>query len=255
MIYYFSATGNSKVVAEKLAQKMGDTCISIPEILGIDQYIYSAKEGESIGFIFPTFFFGVPTIVEEFIDKLELQVGKEQYVYLVLTCGGSTGEAGEIFHRLLKLKGGSLTAQFSVKMPDNYVPIYKIPDREELEKINKKADEDINIISRQIIRQIKGDKNNLKGFASKILTRVVYPVYKKGRKTAKFYAQDTCIHCGLCQTICPSQAIELEDEKPKWVKKQCALCLSCLHRCPVAAIQYGKRTEKHGQYLHPEAHL
>ena len=47
MIYYFSATGNSKVVAEKLAQKMGDTCISIPETLGIETYIYSAKEGES----------------------------------------------------------------------------------------------------------------------------------------------------------------------------------------------------------------
>lgn len=255
MIYYFSATGNSKVAAEKLAQKMGDTCISMPEALGLGKYIYSVKEGESIGFIFPTYFLGVPTIVEEFIERLELHADKETYVYLVLTCGSSTGEAGEIFHRLLKLKGVSLTAQYSVKMPDNYVPIYKIPDHEKLEKINQKANEDINIISRQIIRQIKGDKNSLKGFASKILTRVAYPVYKKGRKTAKFYVQDTCIHCGLCQITCPSQAIQLEDEKPKWVKEQCSLCLSCLHRCPVAAIQYGKKTEKHGRYLHPEAHL
>ena len=28
------------------------------------------------------------------------------------------------------------------------------------------------------------------------------------------------------------------------------MCLSCLHHCPKFAIQYGSRTQKHGQYSH-----
>ena len=29
------------------------------------------------------------------------------------------------------------------------------------------------------------------------------------------------------------------------------MCLGCLHRCPEFAIQYGKNTKKHGQYMNP----
>ena len=28
------------------------------------------------------------------------------------------------------------------------------------------------------------------------------------------------------------------------------MCLACLHHCPKFAIQYGKNTKKHGQYVH-----
>lgn len=46
-------------------------------------------------------------------------------------------------------------------------------------------------------------------------------------------------------------AIEMRDNRPIWIKEQCLQCLGCLHRCPVFAIQYGKKTIKHGQFVHP----
>ncbi len=55
-----------------------------------------------------------------------------------------------------------------------------------------------------------------------------------------------------CSWGLPVSAIEMNDRKPKWIKEQCVMCLSCLHHCPKFAIQYGKRTKKHGQYTHSQ---
>ena len=43
----------------------------------------------------------------------------------------------------------------------------------------------------------------------------------------------------------------MRDNRPIWIKEQCLQCLGCLHRCLVFAIQYGKKTIKHGQFVHP----
>ena len=67
--------------------------------------------------------------------------------------------------------------------------------------------------------------------------------------------QEAAKKSGLCQKICPAQAIRLENRKPVWVKEKCILCLGCLHRCPRFAIQYGKHTQAHGQYVNPHVKL
>lgn len=50
---------------------------------------------------------------------------------------------------------------------------------------------------------------------------------------------------------CPVKAIEMKNKKPVWVADKCVMCLGCLHRCPVFAINYGNKTQKHGQYINP----
>ena len=57
MILYFSATGNSKYVAEKIADATGDNAVSIDE--------YEGSEKIS-GIVCPTYSWGVPSVVREF---------------------------------------------------------------------------------------------------------------------------------------------------------------------------------------------
>ena len=102
MIFYFSATGNSKYVAEHLAAATDDHTIFLRDAIRGRRYQFDASREKRIGFVMPTYFFGVPSIVTFFLEKLRLKGYEGQYVYLVLTCGASTGGAGGQMDRLLE---------------------------------------------------------------------------------------------------------------------------------------------------------
>ncbi|MBC8378839.1 MAG: 4Fe-4S binding protein [Planctomycetes bacterium] len=47
---------------------------------------------------------------------------------------------------------------------------------------------------------------------------------------------DTCTGCGACVDSCPSEAIEMQDEKAVIVPDKCVDCGVCVDECPVEAI-------------------
>lgn len=255
MIFYFSGSGNSLYTARKIAGQEGGGLISIADAIKAGKYRYEPEKGEAVGFVIPTYFFGVPTIVREFLAGLLLGNASENYIYLVLTCGGTTANAGGMFAALLAERGCRLSASFSVVMVDNYVPLFTMPTDEKRDAILRKADARIEEICRMIVQRTAGDHDSCKGLAPLLVTAVSYPLYHYGRKTGKFAAGASCSGCGLCAEICPSAAIVMEEGRPSWVKDKCTLCFGCLHRCPRETINYGKKTAAHGRYVHPGAAL
>jgi ferredoxin len=255
MIFYFTATGNSLQAAQFLAGKLQTELISIPEAIAHDHYTYELTEGESVGFVFPVYFYGIPTIIRDFISRLELKGQKEPYLYSVLTCGGTSEGAGRMFKKQLEARGYRLSASFSVKMVDNYILMFKIISKEEQEERLAGAEKALEEIGELVKEKREGDFDRLKRRISGIVTGAAYPFYLHGRKTKKFYAGQNCSGCGLCASVCPCSAIGMEQGRPVWQKKQCIHCLGCIHRCPLAAIQYGKATAKRGRYVNPRAKL
>lgn len=255
MLFYFSATGNSKYAALKIAAKIKEEPVSIADCVKNREYTFERKSREKIGFVTPVYFWGLPSIVRGFLEKLELRFPGpcQPYTYYVATFGTTTGQAGRMAAEFLKRKGLSLNGRFSVQMPDTWTPIFDLSDKEKIRKINGRAEKQIAEAADRIERELAGDfiRRKIPEFAVKAF----YPQYEKARETANFTVEDTCIGCGLCARKCPVGAIEIEDGRPVWVKKQCTLCLGCLHRCPKFAIQYGKNTKKHGQYVHPDVKI
>jgi ferredoxin len=251
MIFYFSATGNSKYVAERIAAATDDHLVFLRDVIRSRGYQFDVSREKRIGFVCPTYYLGLPSIMTFFLEKLRLTGYTGQYVYLVLTCGGTTGNAAGQLAKALSSHGITLSAQFGVPMVDNYIPLYPIPEQEELEATLDGAEEYIDE-ARRVIRAFgTGNYNRCQGKAPHVATAVAYKAYQHGRSTKPFVLGDNCIRCGLCQEICPCGAISLSAGKPFWGKKRCVQCLGCLHRCPVRAIHWKKAEEDKGRYYNP----
>lgn len=251
MIFYFSATGNSKYAAERIASAGEDHLISLRDAVRSRSYRCDVSREERIGFVFPVYFWGLPSILRFFVQKLELTGYRGQYIYAVLTCGSSTGGAGDQLAELLKEKGLTLSAQFGIPMVDNYVPMFKVAGPEEIETRLDAAEAYIDDAARAIRAKGAGDYNRSRGAAPGVMTGALYPLYAHGRSTKPFVVTDHCIGCGLCQEICPCGAILISGGKPAWIKSQCVRCLGCLHRCPAQAIHWKTPTEDRGRYYNP----
>ena len=246
MIYYFSATGNSKHVANRLAEALNESVTPVLDVLG---------RGVSIDdlmiLVYPNYCGGVPSVIREFLQKNIFQISKDAKLILVITYGNNTGASSSIATKYFKKNTKrTFDAMYSVKMPDNWTPVFDLTNAEEVAEINRKADEEIDGIIRKIKMGIDGDHVNDK--LGKFMEAVYPGFYKSLSQTSHLSVEDTCIGCGLCAQNCPVSAIKIKNGKPTWTKKNCIMCLGCLHRCPKFAIQYDGKTKEHGQYLHPD---
>lgn len=109
MIYYFSATGNSKHVADRLAEALGTKSQSI-ETASAEIIL---ADGEPLGIVTPTNWNQLPVLVREFIKKAEFRPAKDNYVFTVATYGAIQGMVCEDARRELKRKGVTMNAVFS----------------------------------------------------------------------------------------------------------------------------------------------
>lgn len=50
--------------------------------------------------------------------------------------------------------------------------------------------------------------------------------------------EESCVHCGLCTGICPTEALTLDPEtyRLSFLRSRCIVCEQCIPTCPVQAI-------------------
>lgn len=236
MIFYFSGTGNSKWVAEKIAEKIGDKAYDISSLKELPEI----NNEEQIGFIFPIYAWGIPEPIDIFVRQLPKV---KSFTFGIGTCGA---EAGIALKRLSKVY--HLDSSYSIIMPSNYIIGEDIEEKSVILKKIELASKEIDKISTEIIEKRRAYRVN-EGKMSKLKSIFINKMFNKyGRTTAPFYVdKEKCIKCGLCAKMCPASTIKLVDGNPVWNKK-CYQCLRCINNCPRGAIQYGKNTNKRGRY-------
>lgn len=251
MIFYFSGTGNSKHVAHCLAHATGESCISIADCMNDGTFAFSLGEEERVGFVTPVYFWGLPHIVVRFVERLTIAGLHRNFIYHVITFGTTTGQAHYMMQELLESRGLWLDAKYNVRMVDVWTPLFDVSNREKCLRKTEAAEKDIAKVAEKVVARLSGNFDYLR--FPHWLARWYYLTYDSQRKTKHFHVlTDKCIGCKKCARQCPEQAIECNDGYPVWTKERCTMCLRCLHHCPHFAIQYGKQTVKHGQFVHPE---
>ncbi len=241
VIYCFSSTGNSLHVAQTLAQSQKARIIPIkgdPEVC----------QEESIGFIFPAYFWNMPIPVKEFVEKLII-TKPNPYIYAVVTYGGMIAGVAGGLDKLLRKKGQQLSYSAQIKMIDNYLPMF-----------DPKADPKLDSEADQAVRAIAADLAAQKVVKTKASTPInglfsrVYP-RKGGKADLHFRISDSCTQCGICTQVCPKTNIQQNKQGRPIFSQSCELCMGCVNACPVAAIDWKNKTAGKNRYRHSQVSL
>ncbi len=236
MIFYFSGTGNSKWVAEQIAEQLSDTAT---DILQCENDIDVSNE-QSVGIVFPVYAWSSPEIVGKFIKKIGTT---KAFTYIVSTCGSESGYSIKKLGKFIRVD-----SSYSVIMPSNYIVAADIESDEIISAKIQNAVKSIETIAKQIKENRHGSFEKVGKLAWLKSSIVSFGFNKFARRTKKFSSTDKCISCGVCAKDCPSGTIEMMNGRPNWKNKNCYMCVRCINECPVHAIEIGKSTNQRQRY-------
>ena len=244
MILYFSGTGNSKYVAQRIADALGD------EIVNLNDRIKSSdtspvETGERLIVVTPTYAWRIPRVVRDWLLKTELRGAKQ--VWFVMTCGSEIGNADKYNCELCAEKAISCMGTAQIVMPENFIAMFNAPTVEEARRIVAKAEPFIDPAI-AAIRAGHMFSPPRKKLYDRIASSAVNPVfYLLFVKANPFTASDVCIGCGKCEKLCPLNNITLQNARPVW-GTNCTQCMACICYCPTRAIEYGKKSAGQPRY-------
>mgnify|MGYP002589079516 CR=1 FL=1 len=238
MILYFSGTGNSKYVAKRIADALGDALVNLNDRIKSGD-TSPVETGERVIIVTPTYAWRIPRVVRDWLRKTELRGAKQ--AWFVMTCGSEIGNADKYNRELCTEKGLACMGTAQIVMPENYIAMFSAPQADEAREIVAQAEPSIDraIAAIQAGECFAPTRNNLYDrFMSGPVNPIFYSCFVKANA---FTVGNACTGCGQCVRRCPTNNITLQTGKPVW-GQNCTHCMACICYCPAEAIEYGKKS-------------
>lgn len=252
MIVFFSGNGNSAYVAARLSAILGEE-----DVLRLDKKLTGrnvlalTEKDRRIVWVCPVHAWGLPKAVSAFMETVKTE--GDAVHHLVVTCGDDTGYIDREWRGIMEKRGFRAGSCRHVIMPNTYVtmPGFDVDPKKLEEKKLREAEARIEEIAAAIASG-NTDTELHRGVFAHLKSGLLRSAFLKlGMNPEPFHANDACISCGICIANCPLENIAPDASgRPVW-GKDCTMCLGCYNRCPRHAVQYGKITEKKGQYVCP----
>ena len=224
MVFYFTGTGNSLYIAKQLSESP----VSIPQAMKRETLRFAA---ERIGIVAPVYGHEMPQMVKDFLKKAEFHT---DYFYILLTYGNRHGGAAELAKQFCDACGVKVNYINVIQMVDNWLPSFDMNEQKALDKH----------IPQQlapILADLSAKKNDISPVTD--ADRAAHRQFLAGisRMPADAWQHllkisDACIGCGVCEKVCPSGSIRVENGKAVHHAGNCQTCLACVHACPQKAI-------------------
>ena len=243
-IYYFTGTGNSLQIANDLAVQIGEC-----KLQKITEYKGDNISGNTVGIVFPVYNWGIPLIIHEFLEKLN--VSRDTYLYVVANYGGLAGKALDQCKEILERRDLTLSAGFLIRMPGNFIIGYGARSEKEQKKIFAKENQKVKMIAQNIKKRNVSKVERSRIMLDRLFADYFYQKVSEFHEADRNYTVDNnCNSCGLCAKRCPVNNIGIVEGKPTW-NHSCELCMACIQSCPKQAINFNGKTQNRKRYLNP----
>lgn len=245
-LYYFTGTGNTLYLAQRLADELGNTeLVSIATVMKGESI---STDAENIGIVFPVYCFGTPNIIKAFVQKLQIQ--ESSYLFGCVSYGGLLGGALKIFKKECREAGLNLQAGLSVQMPGNAITTYGAVPEEKQKTILATFEKRIPEVC-EVIKARKPRKMETLQPLFRPLLSFLHKPFMKGmpKMAARYFTTDACKLCGECVKVCPVDNISLVNKSVTW-SENCEQCMACIQWCAQEAIQLGEKTAARKRYHH-----
>lgn len=238
-LFYFSGTGNTQFVAERMAdalERRGQavSLFRLEDILK-ERCFVDYEAFSLIGIGHPVLGFGATGLVERFTEQLPAASGKPAFVFKTASSPHYINHgASNLIMETLRRKGYEPFHNFILAMPCNFYMKYDERLNKQLveaavHKVERLAEE----ISTRTPRTLQ-----ISPLLEKLLRAVTYLEEEKG---GKMFAQglrtaSSCNRCMKCVRDCPTSNITGGQEGIRF-GQSCIWCMRCIYSCPRRAIQ------------------
>ena len=239
IIYFFSGTGNTALVAALYKKYFSDYEVELFQIKMVDKkYVDfpSPDDFDLVGFAYPIHGFNAPKVMNDFTKLLPPQNGKDAFVFKTSGEGlwVNNYSSQKIIRRLEK-RGYCFLCERHYVMPYNMI-FRHTPEMVKSEWIYADALVRLNV---QEIQRGKREKVHRSPLAAWFVPIVrVEWIYAKAQGPFMKVDMKKCVRCMKCVKNCPLSNITFENEKFKF-GTNCALCVCCSFGCPTKAISIG----------------
>jgi len=244
VMFYFSATGNSKYIAELFCRYTNAICHSIEEETDFTGLMAS---NEVIGFCYPVYGSRVPRLMREFAIK-HMSSLRNKKLIIFCTQMFFSGDGSRAFTDIFPRGFAQVIYAEHFLMPNNVCNLFLLPLAGEKAVQNYLAEAQEKM--QAVCRDIKNGTIKKRGFnpvsrALGLIQGFFLPGIEQRAKDKVWIGK--CNQCGLCVSICPMKNFECKNGTIT-TKNNCMMCYRCINKCPQKAISVFLRGKVSKQY-------
>ena len=208
-LYYFSGTGMTKYIVEKLISEFEKHGVVIDcfKIEDANDRTGSLTDYDILGIAYPVHSFNAPKIVIDFAKRLQKTAGMNTFI--IHTAGEEhkiNYAASDLLIRILSKRGYLVFLNKLIEMPSNFVVKY---DGIRVKGILEKANKDMPNLANDIMELRHSVMQ--KSLGSRIIALLGRVEWLGTPAIGKFYYSDkSCVLCEHCIKSCPNKNIAVK---------------------------------------------